>query len=58
MLKQIRILKQQGQKLRAVRDLLLPRLMSGEITVRQPHLCSMETTSSMSMKAATIAWNP
>ncbi len=33
MLKQIRILKQQGQKLRAVRDLLLPRLMSGEIAV-------------------------
>jgi type I restriction enzyme S subunit len=32
-LKQIRILKQQNQKLRAARDLLLPRLMSGEITV-------------------------
>jgi type I restriction enzyme S subunit len=32
LLKQIRILKQQGQKLRAARDLLLPRLMSGEIT--------------------------
>jgi type I restriction enzyme S subunit len=33
LLKQIRILKQQGQKLRTARDLLLPRLMSGEITV-------------------------
>lgn len=32
-LKQIRILKQQNQKLRAARDLLLPRLMSGEIAV-------------------------
>lgn len=32
-LKQIRILKQQNQELRAARDLLLPRLMSGEITV-------------------------
>ena len=31
-LKQIRVLKQQNQKLRAARDLLLPRLMSGEIT--------------------------
>jgi type I restriction enzyme S subunit len=33
LLKQIRVLKQQTQKLRAARDLLLPRLMSGEITV-------------------------
>jgi len=33
MLKQIRVLKQQNQKLRAARDLLLPRLMSGEIAV-------------------------
>jgi len=32
-LKQIRVLKYQNQKLRAARDLLLPRLMSGEITV-------------------------
>lgn len=32
-LKQIRVLKLQNQKLRAVRDLLLPRLMSGEIAV-------------------------
>ena len=32
-LKQIRVLKQQNQKLRAARDLLLPRLMSGEIGV-------------------------
>ena len=32
-LKQIRVLKQQNQKLRAARDLLLPRLMSGEIAV-------------------------
>ena len=31
--KQIRVLKQQNQKLRAARDLLLPRLMSGEIAV-------------------------
>jgi type I restriction enzyme, S subunit len=31
--KQIRILKQQNDKLRAARDLLLPRLMSGEIAV-------------------------
>lgn len=30
-LKQIRVLKQQNQKLKAARDLLLPRLMSGEI---------------------------
>lgn len=30
---QIRILKIQNQKLRAARDLLLPRLMSGEIEV-------------------------
>lgn len=33
LLKQIRILKQQNQRLRAARDLLLPRLMSGEIAV-------------------------
>ena len=32
-LRQIRILKQQNQKLGAARDLLLPRLMSGEIAV-------------------------
>jgi type I restriction enzyme S subunit len=32
-LRQIRVLKQQNQKLRAARDLLLPRLMSGEIAV-------------------------
>lgn len=32
-LKQIRIIKQQNDKLRAARDLLLPRLMSGEIAV-------------------------
>ena len=32
-LKQIRVLKQQNKKLRAARDLLLPRLMSGEIAV-------------------------
>jgi len=32
-LNQIRILKQQNQKLRAARDLLLPRLMNGELTV-------------------------
>ena len=31
LLKQIRVLKQQNQKLRTARDLLLPRLMSGEI---------------------------
>lgn len=31
--KQIRVLKQQNKKLRAARDLLLPRLMSGEIAV-------------------------
>jgi type I restriction enzyme, S subunit len=30
---QIRKLKQQNEKLRAARDLLLPRLMSGEIAV-------------------------
>ena len=30
LLKQIRVFKQQNQKLRAARDLLLPRLMSGE----------------------------
>ena len=33
LLKQIRVLKQQNEKLRAARDLLLPRLMSGEIAV-------------------------
>ena len=33
LLKQIRVLKQQNQKLRAARDLLLPRLMSGEVAV-------------------------
>lgn len=33
LLKQIRILKQQNQKLRSARDLLLPRLMNGEIAV-------------------------
>ena len=33
LLKQIRILKQQNNKLHAARDLLLPRLMSGEIAV-------------------------
>jgi type I restriction enzyme S subunit len=33
LLKQIRTLKQQNLKLRAARDLLLPRLMSGEIAV-------------------------
>lgn len=32
-LKQVRILRQQNEKLRAARDLLLPRLMSGEIAV-------------------------
>lgn len=32
-LKQIRVLKQQNEKLRAARDLLLPRLMNGEIVV-------------------------
>jgi hypothetical protein len=30
---QIQILKQQNEKLRAARDLLLPRLMSGEVAV-------------------------
>jgi hypothetical protein len=30
---QIRLLKQQNEKLRAARDLLLQRLMSGEIAV-------------------------
>jgi type I restriction enzyme S subunit len=30
---QIKVLRTQTQKLRAARDLLLPRLMSGEITV-------------------------
>ena len=33
LLNQIRLLKQQNQKLRAARDLLLPRLMSGEIAI-------------------------
>lgn len=33
LLKQIRTLKQQNQKLMAARDLLLPRLINGEITV-------------------------
>jgi len=33
LLSHIRILKQQNEKLRAARDLLLPRLMSGEIAV-------------------------
>lgn len=33
MLNQIRALKQQNQKLRVARDLLLPRLMNGEIAV-------------------------
>jgi len=33
LLKQIRVLKQQNQKFRSARDLLLPRLMSGEIAV-------------------------
>lgn len=33
LLNQIRVLKQQNQKLRAARDLLLPRLMSGELAV-------------------------
>jgi type I restriction enzyme, S subunit len=33
LLKQIRVLKQQNQQLRAARDLLLPRLMSGEVAV-------------------------
>ena len=33
LLKQIRFLKQQNQQLRAARDLLLPRLMSGAIVV-------------------------
>ncbi len=32
-LKQIRLLKQENERLRAARDLLLPRLMSGEIVV-------------------------
>ena len=30
---QIKVLGQQNQKLRAARDLLLPRLMSGEVAV-------------------------
>ena len=33
LLKQIRILKQQNERLRATRDLLLPRLMTGQIAV-------------------------
>jgi type I restriction enzyme S subunit len=33
LLKQIRVLKQQTQKLRTARDLLLPRLMNGEVAV-------------------------
>ena len=33
LLSQIRISKQQNENLRAARDLLLPRLMSGEIAV-------------------------
>jgi type I restriction enzyme, S subunit len=33
LLKQIRVLKQQNEKLTFARDLLLPRLMSGEISV-------------------------
>jgi type I restriction enzyme, S subunit len=33
LLNQIRVLKLQNQKLRAARDLLLPRLMSGELSV-------------------------
>jgi type I restriction enzyme S subunit len=33
LLRQIRVLKQQNEKLRAARDLLLPRLMSGEIAI-------------------------
>ena len=33
LLKQIRVLKQQTQKLRVARDLLLPRLMSGEMVL-------------------------
>ncbi|MEW5994954.1 MAG: restriction endonuclease subunit S, partial [Candidatus Zixiibacteriota bacterium] len=33
LLNQIRVLKQQNEKLRAARDLLLPRLMSGEIAI-------------------------
>ena len=32
-IQQIRVLKQQNQKLRAARDLLLPRLMNGEMSV-------------------------
>jgi type I restriction enzyme S subunit len=32
-IQQIRVLKQQNQKLRTARDLLLPKLMTGEITV-------------------------
>ncbi|MBI3371108.1 MAG: hypothetical protein HY017_05010 [Betaproteobacteria bacterium] len=33
LLKQIRVLKQQNRQLRAARDLLLPRLMSGELVI-------------------------
>jgi type I restriction enzyme S subunit len=33
MFRQVRTLHSQNQKLRAARDLLLPRLMSGEIAV-------------------------
>jgi type I restriction enzyme S subunit len=33
LLRHIRVLKQQNEKLRAARDLLLPRLMSGEVNV-------------------------
>jgi type I restriction enzyme S subunit len=33
LLRQVRTLKQQNEKLRVARDLLLPRLMSGEIAV-------------------------
>ena len=33
LLKQTRVLKQQNDKLRAARDLLLPRLMTGQIAV-------------------------
>ena len=33
MFQQLKVLHGQNQKLRAARDLLLPRLMSGEITV-------------------------
>ena len=36
LLRQIRVLKQQNGKLRAARDLLLPRLMSGEMELNAP----------------------